>query len=444
MKWRKIRVRRRRVAVVGCGKLGLPLVAVLANAGHEVIGFDSNDSLIKSLTRGKVPWFEASLNSLLELNSKRIRFTSEPKETFKEIDFALVIVPSPSDSSGVFESRFVEDAIISIAQEYSGLGKKRVRIVIISTLMPGSTDEIHKKLVSQYSDFDANFELIYSPEFIALGSVVHDMTHPDLVLIGARVEESANEYAELVTSYIKSTPHFAILTPKEAEIAKIAVNSYVTTKISFANFISELCEATGGASASKVLMSIGSDNRIGRSYLKPGAPFGGPCFPRDNIALERFASSVGISASLAISTHEVNQRQSSRIVSFIEESSDLSEVVLVGIAYKPGTAVTDESPSFAIIRKLEGKRNVFLIDDYVSADHPLLSERAISRAQLKQTPVIVVLMVPDEKYDNIPGILHEKSVVIDLWGKWESTATKLGLDYHRMGDISERNSHNRI
>ena len=437
MKWKRWGVDRKKVAVVGCGKLGLPLVAVLANAGHQVTGFDLNKSLIASLSIGQVPWFEVSLSSLLELNSKRVRFTSNPKGAYEDLDFALVIVPSPSDRSGVFESRFVEDAITSIVRESGGSGKK-TKIVIISTLMPGSSDVILKKLRDKFSYFDSKFDLIYSPEFIALGSVVHDMTHPDLVLIGARSEESAQEYAQLVRSYIQSNPHFAFLLPQEAEIAKIAVNSYVTTKISFANFISELCEATGGASASKVLAGIGADSRIGRSYLKPGAPFGGPCFPRDNIALERFASSVGVSASLAISTHEVNLRQSSRIAAFIEERSDLPEVVLVGIAYKPGTAVTDESPTIGVIEKLQSKRKVFLIDDYVSENDVSLAERTIVRSELKDIPRCVVLMVPDEKYQNIPALMHEESVVIDLWGKWEAISAQSNLSYYRMGDVNEQ------
>jgi UDPglucose 6-dehydrogenase len=225
-----------------------------------------------------------------------------------------------------------------------------------------------------------------------------------------------------------------MLSIKEAEIAKIAVNSYVTTKISFANFISELCEASGNASASKVLNSIGMDSRIGRKYLKPGAPFGGPCFPRDNIALETYANTVGVSASIANSTHVINQRQSQRIANFVKRFSELKHVTLVGVAYKPGTAVTEESPSLAIADLLSTDFDISLVDDYVFTDGREEPRQVISRESIGDKARCVVLMVPDPNYRDIPALLHSESIIIDLWGDWEKIITQPRIKYFRLGD----------
>jgi UDPglucose 6-dehydrogenase len=171
------------------------------------------------------------------------------------------------------------------------------------------------------------------------------MINPYLVLIGSYSRESGHDCAKLVKSYMKTKPYFAFSSAREVEIAKTSVNSYVTTKMSSGNSLSELCQATGSASASRVLDSIGADSRIGKRYSKLGAPYSGPCFARDNIAPRNFAESLGVRASIAISKHDVNQRQTSRILDSVLSQGASIDVVMVDVAYKPGTAVLEESPS---------------------------------------------------------------------------------------------------
>jgi UDPglucose 6-dehydrogenase len=430
--------RSKQVCVVGCGKLGLPLVAVLADAGHDVVGFDLNHQLIASLSKNSVPWYEESLHDLLVENQSRVQFTSNLAETIDDSEFFLVIVPSPSDDTGIFVSKYVEDAISSIVGLKGETSQGDSYIVIVSTLMPGSSDEIWNRVSARFPDSVNRFKLIYSPEFIALGSVVRDMKNPDLVLIGAHDSQAADAYQELVSSYIETKPTYARLLPKEAEIAKIAVNSFVTTKISFANFISELCESSGGASASVVLASIGADSRIGRSYLKPGAPFGGPCFPRDNVAISKFSSSLGIEASIADSTHAVNRRQVARIARFIKNFGEHKRVLLVGVAYKPGTAVTDESPALSLSKELVDDYLVDLHDDYIADQETISSLGLIPRDEIPSEPICVVFMVPDPRYVSLPGLLHSDSVVIDLWGSFRSSVNQSSLTYYCLGEVLEK------
>jgi UDPglucose 6-dehydrogenase len=437
MAFSRRRTKSRRVCVIGCGKLGLPLIAVLADAGHSVVGFDLNVSLIDQLSSGNVPWFEQSLQELIHKNQKRIQFIHDLANSPRDMDFYLVIVPSPSNNEGVFESKFVEEAINSIMSLNSQESQGPIHIVIVSTLMPGSTDQIFERMKTKFPDAARRFKIIYSPEFIALGSVVKDMRNPDLVLIGADDDEAADLYRNLVSSYIHSKPTFARLVPIEAEIAKIAVNSFVTTKISFANFISELCDGSDGASASNVLASIGADSRIGRSYLKPGAPFGGPCFPRDNIALSRFSESIGVDASIAKSTHDVNKRQTERIARYIEQYGKHNRVLIVGVAYKPGTAVIDESPSLYLAERLRAKFSVSLLDDYVGDTNLASGLSLMSSDEIESEPVCAVFMVPDSKYLRLPMILHRESVIIDLWGNLKPDLSKHSLIYYCIGEALE-------
>lgn len=424
----------RKVTVVGCGKLGLPLVSVLSQAGHDVIGFDRNEQLINHLNAHNVPWFEAGLEETVREFSHNMKFTTSLSEATRECSVALVIVPTPSDTAGWFRSEYVEQAVIDLVQSRLETSIEPLLIVIISTLMPGSTRKLRDSVKRLAGEKSHLFKIVYSPEFIALGTVVEDMKNPSLVLIGSDDDEATETYQELVDSYVSTAPFFARLTFEGAEIAKIGVNSYVTMKISFANFISELCDLNGNSSANEVLEAIGSDKRIGRAYLKPGTPFGGPCFPRDNVALARFGESIGASASLPLVVHEYNEAQVDRIARFIDSFFPPGlDVLLVGMAYKPGTAVTEESASLKVMRRLEGIRKVYALDSYLSVQDEFPNNH-ISREMLRNFRIGAVLMVPDESYDDIPSIISSESYLLDCWGTWVEHSSKFQNQYRRLGD----------
>ena len=193
------------------------------------------------------------------------------------------------------------------------------------------------------------------------------MQFPDMVLIGEEEKEAGDLLAEISLSIVKNTPQVMRLTLSEAEICKIAINSFVTTKISFSNQISEICEMTNGASAQRVLSAIGADSRIGRSYLNAGTGFGGPCFPRDNRAFRKYANSIGVDADLSIATDSINVRQDQRIIRLIEgKVAPGSKILVVGLSYKPDTDVIEESPAVAFIeRAQQAGYLVDAIDDHV-------------------------------------------------------------------------------
>ena len=295
-----IKSKSRRAVVVGCGKLGAPLVACLAEAGHEVTGIDLNSTLIASLSKFEISWNEPGLQELLRTSKSRVSFQNDFKGGFRGSDITFIIVPTPSLSDGNFSNEYVLSAIKAIATELSAEKISEHLIVIVSTVMPGSTSGIVKEtLEKNLTVKNHQIRLAYSPEFIALGSVIKNMHYPDLVLIGESNPGDGELLQEISLSIAKNDPKVFTLTTEEAEIAKIAINSFVTTKISFSNQISEICEKTPGASASKVLKAIGTDTRIGNSYLTAATAYGGPCFPRDNRAFAKYASDLGYKADLA-------------------------------------------------------------------------------------------------------------------------------------------------
>lgn len=426
------------LVVVGCGKLGAPLIACLANSGHKVVGVDISKELIENLDSGIVTWNEPGLAQLISDNKKNISFQGSYEGAFKNAEATFIIVPTPSISAGEFSNKFVLEAVTRVGQELSKTLKSKHLVVIVSTVMPGSTQgEIKKTLHDAAGIVAKDIRICYSPEFIALGTVIKNMQFPDMVLIGEEEKEAGDLLAEISLSIVKNQPNVMRLTISEAEICKIAINSFVTTKISFSNQISEICERTNGASAQRVLLAIGADSRIGRSYLSAGTGFGGPCFPRDNRAFRRYANSLGVDADLSIATDTINVRQDQRIIRLIEgKVTPGSKLLVVGLSYKPDTDVIEESPAVAFIERAQHAGYlVDAVDDHVKklqTTQPLNIFTANSLETAEYSAAI--LFVPSKSYMGIPKSLNSKTKLIDLWGLWENT---FDHEYTRLGDFFE-------
>jgi UDPglucose 6-dehydrogenase len=427
---------KRKLVVVGCGKLGAPLVACLASVGHKVTGIDLNQELINNLQSGTVTWNEPGLEQLLSTHRENIVFQDTYQGAFQESEATFVIVPTPSLESGEFSNRFVLEVVSKVGAELSTSIKSQHTVVIVSTVMPGSTQgEIKNALYEAAGEVSKLIKICYSPEFIALGTVIKNMQFPDMILIGEDEIGAGNLLAEISLSIAKNTPSVMRLSTSEAEICKIAINSFVTTKISFSNQISEICENTPGTSAQRVLQAIGTDLRIGRSYLSAGTGYGGPCFPRDNRAFYRYASSVGVNAELSMATDAINVRQGNRIIKIAEAILvPGSRILVVGLSYKPDTDVTEESPAQAFIKAAQSAGfAVDAVDDHVK---DLQTSQKIdiftSKSLIRSDYSAAILFVPSENYSAIPNLLSDETKLIDLWGLWENSVDR---DYMRLGDF---------
>lgn len=360
----------KKIAVFGLGKLGATLAAVLADAGHQVAGYDPSEAAVEAVNQAAPVTFEPGLAELLAKSSALISASTDPDDALTDAAAAYIIVPTPSGPDGAFDNSYVLSALTLIAEHLSK-SPRQFTVVVASTVMPGSCAEEFIPLLEEVSGLTVGAEigLAYSPEFIALGSIIHDMHTPDLVLIGES-DPATGEFVEhIARSVVKNSPEYQHISLSSAELAKIAINTYVTTKISFANMLSEMCDRLPGSDIGEVTNAVGADSRIGRKYLRAGLGYGGPCFPRDNQALGQTAQVRGVSADIALATDRVNDRQISRVVDMVESKClENSSILIVGLAYKNGTPVTEESQSLAIAQRLSStSRNVFVHDPLVSA-----------------------------------------------------------------------------
>lgn len=342
-----------RISVIGLGKLGLCTAGCFASKGNRVFGFDLNASLMRSLRGREIPIDETGLGDLLSSAWESLELVDSIGQAVMESEATLVIVPTPSGPDGRFSNRFVVDVLREIGQALRD--KEGFHIVdVVSTVMPGSCEREFIPLLEGASGkrCGTDFGLVYNPEFIALGSVIRDFLHPDLVLIGASDKFSGERIAQLYGSMVESSPRFETMSLVNAEIAKLSLNCFVTMKISFANGLADACERVRGADVDVVTRAIGADSRVGSKYLLGGMGFGGPCFPRDNLAFQRFAQEAGTDALIGKAVVEVNNRTVDRIESLVRQVETGSTVALLGMSYKPGTRVVEESQSIELASRL--------------------------------------------------------------------------------------------
>lgn len=342
------------LAVIGLGKLGLPLAALLATSGNHVKGYDLSPSLRKSLKSGDFNFTEPRLNELLLASRKTLEVCNSIYETIENVSVIFVIVPTPSMENGAFSNTNVLLAVEEIGKAISGI-QSPVVIDIVSTVMPNSCqNEIRRTLEeSSLRDLGEKLGLCYNPEFIALGSVIHDMEYPDMHLIGQSSDWAGDLVEQALQTITKRDVPVKRMNLTEAELVKIAVNNFVTMKISYANMLFQVATKLENVDVDVVTNAIGLDTRIGAKYLRAAAPYGGPCFPRDTRALSSLFNGLGLSDSLSHSTDLANKSHVEFISRIVQEKlTPGSKIGIAGISYKTGTKVTEESPGIAIARML--------------------------------------------------------------------------------------------
>src|SRR5262245_47838385 len=340
-----------RASIIGLGKLGASMVAAIASRGGEVIGVDVVPAAVEAVAAGRAPVQETDLDATLAANRARIRATLEVAEAVRDSSITFVIVPTPSDARGAFSFEAAARAFEAIG------GALRTKddwhlVVLTSTVLPGATRQALLPVLERASGKTAgrDFGLCYSPEFIALGSVIRDFLNPDFTLIGeldARSGETLEAYYALVVANHAPARRMSL---ENAELAKISVNSYVTMKITFANMLAALCEAIPGADVDVVTHALGSDTRIGARYLTGGLGYGGPCFPRDNVALAFLARALEAPALGPQATDAVNAQIPARIVARVTPLvPDGGTVGVLGLAYKPASHVVEAAQGVALV-----------------------------------------------------------------------------------------------
>lgn len=415
-----------RLCVVGLGKLGSPFAAVLASKGHGVTGVDSDDRAVALVTNGTAPVDEPGLQELMDTTQGRLVATTDVEAAVIESDVTFVVVPTPSAEDGSFSLTLVLQTIESIGRAVAQKSSGRHLVVITSTVMPGSTLGAIRDGLERASGLvvGESVGLCYNPMFIALGSVIHDITNPDLSLIGESDAASGDLLAELVGTVVERSPNVVRMAPVNAELAKLAVNTFVTTKISYANMLAEICDGLPFADVDEVTRAVGLDSRIGAKYLRAATAFGGPCFPRDNAALAAAARNVGGRADLAEATQAVNVRQleglARRALAYLPEGG---QVGILGLSYKPGTSVVMDSAGVKLAELLIAGGHRPVVYDPAGMDNArdVLGDPvtyAESAVACISAADVVVVVTPWEEFGRLSADafdLGKRRTVIDCW-----------------------------
>lgn len=423
------------LSVIGLGKLGAPTAALFASKGFEVIGIDVAESFVSALNDGRAPVEETELRATIGAGRERLRATLDWDEAVAGSDVSFIVVPTPSGPDRVFTNRDVVNASERLG---AVLRKKRSRhlVVVVSTVMPGSCNgEIRQALerASGRAVGGSALGLCYNPAFVALGSVLRDMRRPDMVLIGESDDVSGTLLEGVHRAVVENAPEILRMDLVNAEVAKIAVNTFVTTKISYANMISELCAQLPGADAEVVMRAVGADSRIGRSFLKPAIGYGGPCFSRDNQALTALGRKLGIACELSEATERINERQVRRVMGAIEACARAGDTIgILGLSYKPDTGVIDGSQGVALAALLAaaGHRVIAADPQAGAAASSVLGGRVevvphtediLARAD------VVAIMTPWPAFATLAWTSVKESrsvrVVVDPWGVISRQAT---------------------
>jgi UDPglucose 6-dehydrogenase len=414
------------VSVIGLGKLGGTMAGCLASRGFNVIGVDVSQKAVDALNAGHTPAQETGLDELIEKNKDRIRATLSHEDAILNSDLSFVIVPTPSDERGAFSIQYAAYAFEAIGKALAKRDSYHT-VVLTSTVLPGATRFNLLPILEKYSGKKCgkDFGLCYSPEFIALGTVIRDFLNPDFYLVGEFDERSGAALESVNSRVAINKAPSKRMSIENAELAKISVNSYVTLKISYANMLADLCERIPGGDVDVVSDAIGMDKRIGRRYLTGGFGYGGPCFPRDNVALNFVGKHLGASTQLLEVNDHYNRTISPRFVEKLKPYLRKgSTVAVLGLAYKPLSHVIEESAGIYLCLALAGSGLRVLGYDPLATEeaHVVLRDHALvsdSIATCLQDAECILVTTPDDVYKALQPedfIGNKKSVtVVDFW-----------------------------
>ena len=338
-----------KIAVVGTGYVGLVAGACFAESGNDVICVDNNDAKVRALQRGKVPIYEPGLEELVKRNRQegRLTFTTALPRAVRESAVIFIAVGTPQDEDGSADLKHVLAVARDVAKAMNGYKV----IVDKSTVPVGTSRKVHDVVQRETKH---PFSVVSNPEFLKQGAAIDDFMKPDRVVIGAEDQRAIDLMLELYAPFTRTGAPIMVMDCASAELTKYAANAMLATRISFMNEVANLCEAVGG-DVDHVRKAIGSDTRIGTSFLFPGCGYGGSCFPKDVQAMIRFASDGGYQFRILQSVDEVNKAQKTRLFAKIKKqlgSVKGKTIAVWGLAFKPNTDDMREAPAIPLIEAL--------------------------------------------------------------------------------------------
>ena len=399
------------ITVIGSGYVGLVSGTCFAEMGNTVTCVDINEQKIESLKKGIVPIFEPGLAPMVLKNIEKnnLLFSTSLKESIQDATIVFIAVGTPMGDDGSADLQYVLAVAKSIGQSM----QQRLIVVDKSTVPIGTADKV-KAVIQKELDIrnsDLEFDVVSNPEFLKEGDAISDFMKPDRVVIGAETAEAMDIMKQLYSPFFRTHDRFITMDVRSAEMTKYAANAMLATKISFMNEIANICEKVG-ADANQVRIGIGSDQRIGYSFIYPGAGYGGSCFPKDVKALTKIANDNGYTAQLITAVEKVNDAQklviAQKIISRFGVDLTGFTFGIWGLAFKPGTDDMREAPAIYVIKELV-KRGA-----KIKAYDP----KAFNEAKVHYLKGVQNVTYVDSKYDVLKD--SDALVLLTEWKEFRS------------------------
>ena len=355
-----------KIGIVGLGFVGLSLTSVLSSKGYDIIGIEVDKEKRKKISNGISPFFEPELENLLKIGLKKKLQISDDFSLIRDCDFIFVTVGTPQNANGSINLSIIKKAVSKIGENLQGSRKKPI-IFVKSTVIPGTMKKDILPILERKSNKKAgkDFGLISNPEFLQESTAIRDTKFPHVVILGGYKTEFMKKAKRLFTKLHPRVP-IIITNHQTAEMIKYANNSFLATKISFINQLSNICQKIPGANVDDIAKTIGLDPRIGKLFLNAGPGYGGSCLPKDMKALINFANTTGVTPTLLNAVENVNIKQLEQVISIIKQRLGKlasKRITVLGTAFKPNTDDIRDSIAIELIKKLQKKKANIIIHD---------------------------------------------------------------------------------
>jgi len=400
-----------KISVIGTGYVGLVSGVCFAQMGNKVTCVDIDEKKIEDLKQGIIPIYEPGLEDMTLENykNKTLNFTTDSTEAIKNSKIAFIAVGTPMGEDGSADLKYV----LAVAKTIGESMQDYMVVVDKSTVPVGTADKVQATIQAELDKrgVKIEFDVVSNPEFLKEGAAIQDFLHPDRVVIGANSEKAMKVMRELYAPFMKHHDRFIAMDIKSAEMTKYAANAMLATKISFMNEISQICERVG-ADVNQVRNGIGSDSRIGYSFIYPGCGYGGSCFPKDVQALAKTSKDFGYTARILEAVEAVNYDQkyvmSNKVITRFGENLKGKTFAVWGLSFKPETDDMREASSITIINELTSR------GAKVVAYDPKARHEAESHYLKGNDKVSYV----DSKYDALKG--SDAVILVTEWQEFRS------------------------
>ena len=431
-----------KISIIGLGFVGLSLASVLATKGKNILGIDVDKNKCKNIQKGISPFFEPELEKLLKIGLRKKLVINSDFSLIKNSDMIFVTVGTPQRSNGSIELSMIKSAAKSIGKILKNETKNPI-IFIKSTVTPGTMQKIVLPILEKESCKKAgkDFGLISNPEFLQESTAIRDTKFPHVVVLGG-YETKYMKKAKKFFSDIHPGVPIVITNHQTAEMIKYANNSFLATKISFINQLSNICQNIPGANVDDIAKTIGLDPRIGKLFLSAGPGYGGSCLPKDMKALINFADKIGIKPTLLNAVEQTNKKQIQNIILLIEKtlgSLKDKRITVLGTAFKPNTDDIRDSIAVELIKKLLKTNGIITVYDpkAIKNTKKIFGEKIIYANSIpnslknSQCMIIMVHWKQFEKINNNTINQMKKKFIIDC--RRVLSEKQLNSEYHAIG-----------